>query len=43
VTNDPDVAHIRGRLGDWDTMTPQERQRLASMLTTVASPTSRAE
>jgi voltage-gated potassium channel len=43
VTSDPDVAHIRGRLGDWDTMTPQERQRLASMLTTVASPTSRAE
>jgi voltage-gated potassium channel len=43
VTNDPDVAHIRGRLGDWDSLSPQERQRLAWMLTAVASPTSRAD
>jgi hypothetical protein len=34
---DPDIAHIRGRLGDWENPTPQERPRLASMIEAVAS------
>jgi voltage-gated potassium channel len=33
---DPDVAHIRERLGDWHAMSDDERQRLAEMLQVAA-------
>lgn len=28
----PEIEHIRGRLQEWDTLTPQDRQRLVAML-----------
>lgn len=39
-TDDPEVAHIRARLGDWDELSQEDRQRLAAMLAVAAQESS---
>lgn len=36
-SSDPDVEHIRSRLGDWGDLTSTERQRLAALLASLAA------
>lgn len=35
---DPDVRHLRERLADWDRLSPEERARLAALLSMLADP-----
>jgi voltage-gated potassium channel len=35
--DDPDIEHIRTRLGEWSELTPTEGHRVAAMLTAAAS------
>lgn len=39
---DPDVAHVRERLGDWTRLDDRERRRLAAMLAAVCGSDTRA-
>lgn len=38
---DPEVEHLRGRLAEWQELSPTERQRLAAVLHTLAESSSR--